>query len=399
MSKIRHCLGISVSNCCISSVLFCSKYFSTRRVSSFTKISNHTSKVSYQKYIKSLPLRFGGVYPFFSVISISVGDYQYLSTQTSPGEHALTEEDLNRILSEIEKNPILGKEACHCYIEKLSKSSNLLDAVRLLQSLRDKQVFLFPKTYNILLIAVGEGNHFELLSQIFKDLLISSNFLLGQDSYSNLAKAFLKSTDTVHILQLVKEVSELTFQGSATVMNRIISSFDKSGQIDTALLIFDHMKDLKCKPDTITFNTVLAILGRAGRVDELLHQFSSMKETNMVPDVVSYNTLITSLRKLGRMDLCLVFVQEMCERGLKPDLRTYTALIEGFGRLGHTEEALRLLGDMKTRGVCPSIYIYRGLISNLKKIGKFELAINLEAEINSSFSDLIGPKDFKRSYR
>ncbi|XP_026425147.1 pentatricopeptide repeat-containing protein At1g11900-like isoform X2 [Papaver somniferum] len=326
MSKIRHCLGISVSNCCISSVLFCSKYFSTRRVSSFTKISNHTSKVSYQKYIKSLPLRFGGVYPFFSVISISVGDYQYLSTQTSPGEHALTEEDLNRILSEIEKNPIL-------------------------------------------------------------------------DSYSNLAKAFLKSTDTVHILQLVKEVSELTFQGSATVMNRIISSFDKSGQIDTALLIFDHMKDLKCKPDTITFNTVLAILGRAGRVDELLHQFSSMKETNMVPDVVSYNTLITSLRKLGRMDLCLVFVQEMCERGLKPDLRTYTALIEGFGRLGHTEEALRLLGDMKTRGVCPSIYIYRGLISNLKKIGKFELAINLEAEINSSFSDLIGPKDFKRSYR
>ncbi|XP_026398778.1 pentatricopeptide repeat-containing protein At1g11900-like [Papaver somniferum] len=131
--------------------------------------------------------------------------------------------------------------------------------------------------------------------------------------------------------------------------------------IDTALLIFDHMKDLKCEPDTITFNTVLAILGRAGRVDEFLHQFSSMKETDMVPDIVSYNTLITSLRKLGRMDLCLVFLQEMCERGLKPDLLTYTALIEGFGRLGHTEEALRLFGDMKTRGVRPSIYIYRGL--------------------------------------
>ncbi|KAI3991271.1 hypothetical protein MKX01_034590 [Papaver californicum] len=399
MSKIRHCFGNSVSNCCISSVLLCTKYFSTRRISSFTKISNHATKITYQKCIKSIPLRFGGIYPFFSVVSNCIGDDKYLSTHTSPKQHALREEDLNRILSGIEKNPILGKETCHCYIEKLSKSSNLLDAVRLLQSLRDKQVFLFPKTYNILLIAVGEGNHFELLSQIFKDLLISSNFLLGQDSYSNLAKAFLKSTDTVPVLKLVKEVSELTFQRSATVINRIISSFDKSGQIDTALLIFDHMKDLKCKPDTITYNTILAILGRAGRVDELLHHFASMKETNMVPDIISYNTLITSLQKLGRMDMCLVFLQEMCDRGLKPDLRTYTALIEGFGRLGHAEEALRLLRDMKTRGVRPSIYIYRGLISNLKKIGKFELVINLEAEMNSSFSDLIGPEDFKRKYR
>ncbi|MCL7032691.1 hypothetical protein MKW94_013697 [Papaver nudicaule] len=386
-----------VSNCCIRRI--CSKYFSTRGISSFSKLSNHTSKIKYQKCVKSIPLRFGGIYPFFSVVSNYIGGYQYLSTQTSPKEHALTEDDLNRILSEIEKNPILGKETCHCYIEKLSKSSNLLDAVRLLQNLRDRQVFLFPKTYNILLIAVGEGNHFELLSQIFKDLLMSSNFLLGQDSYSNLAKAFLKSTDTVHILKLVKDVSELTFQTSTTVMNRIISSFDKSGQIDTALLIFDHMKDLNCKPDTITYNTVLAILGRAGRVDEMLHQFASMKESNMVPDIISYNTLITSLRKLGRMDLCLVFLQEMCGRGLKPDLRTYTALIEGFGRLGHTEEALRLLRDMKTSGVRPSIYIYRGLVNNLKKTGKFEQAISLEAEMNSSFSDLIGPKDFKGNYR
>ncbi|OVA02203.1 Pentatricopeptide repeat [Macleaya cordata] len=350
-------------------------------------------------YIESIPPRLGRIYPFFAVTSNCIGNYQLITTQASAEEQVLTEEDLNHILSEIENNPVFGRETCTCYIEKLSRSGNFLDAARLMQGLRDKQVFLSPNTYNILLVAAGEGNHFDLLSPIFKDLLLSCNFLLGQDSYSNLAKAFSKSTDTIPLLKIVREVSELTFPRSATVINRIISGFAKSGQIDKALLIFDHMKDLKCKPDLITYNTVLAILGRAGRVDELLLEFASMKEANIVPDIISYNTLLNSLRKMGRFNLCLVFLQEMGEIGLEPDLRTYTALIEGFGRSGRTEEALGLLDEMKRRGVRPSIYIYRALISNLKKIGKFELAMNLEAEMNSSISDLVGPKDFKRNYR
>ena len=112
----------------------------------------------------------------------------------------------------------------------------------------------------------------------------------------------------------------MIFPRSATVVNRIILAFAECGQIDNALLIFDHLKSLKCKPDLFTYNTVLGILGRVGCADEMLHEFAFMKEANVVLDIVSYNTLINSLRKLGKLDLCLVFLKEMEERGFKPDL-------------------------------------------------------------------------------
>ncbi|GAY35427.1 hypothetical protein CUMW_278430, partial [Citrus unshiu] len=87
---------------------------------------------------------------------------------------------------------------------------------------------------------------------------------------------------------------------------------------------------------------------------------------------------------------------EMGESGIKPDLLTYTALIDSFGRTGNIEESLRLFNDMKQQQIRPSIYVYRSLIDNLKKMGKVDLAMTIFEEMNSSLSDLAGPKDFKR---
>ncbi|KAK9285199.1 hypothetical protein L1049_024387 [Liquidambar formosana] len=348
--------------------------------------------------ITSIPIGVSWVWPLFSILSKSIGTFQLVSTQASPDEEEVTDEAFNQILSAIENDPISCREICSIYIDKLCKVGNLSTATRLLQSLRCKHIFLSPSAYNLLLAAAGEGNDIDLLSQTFKDLLTSRQSL-SSTSYLNLAKAFLKENDCVLLLKFVREISELTFPRSAIVVNRIIYAFAKCMQIDKALLIFDHMKSLKCKPDLITYNTVLEILGRAGRVDEMLHEFASMKEANMVPDIISYNTLINSLRKVGRLDLCLVFFREMGESGLEPDLRTYTALIESFGRLGNIEESLRLFSEMKQRRIRPSIYIYRSLINNLKKMGKLDLAMTFSEEMNSCLSDLVGPKDFKRKYR
>ncbi|XP_019055866.1 PREDICTED: pentatricopeptide repeat-containing protein At1g11900 isoform X2 [Nelumbo nucifera] len=332
---------------------------------------------------------------FDANLSRSSGNHRPVVTQVLPPDNQqMTDETFKMILATAENNPVSSREIYTVYVEKLCRGGELLDVARLLHHLRNKQLFLSAKTYNTLLRAAGEGNDFELLSQIFKDFLASCQ-TLSSISYFNLAKGLSKATDSVLLLDFIREVSELTFPRSATVINRIIYGFAEYKHIDKALLIFDQMKSLKFKPDVITYNTVLAMLGQAGRLDEMLHEFAAMKEAGMVPDIVSYNTLINSSRKVGRLDLCLMFLQEIVEKGLEPDLRTYTALIDSFGRLGNVEESLRLFTDMKRRSICPSIYVYRSLISNLKKAGKLELAINLSAEMNSRASDLVGPKDFK----
>lgn len=310
----------------------------------------------------------------------------------------VADEFFNQILSAIQNSPSSSKEICTTYIDKLCKAKNLSAAAKLLQSLRNKHIFLSSHAYNLLLATAGEVNDINFSMQIFKDFLLSFE-RISSNSYLVLAKTLAKSNDFVWLPGFVREVLELTFPRSVTIMNRIIFAFAEIRQVDKALMIFDHMKSLKCEPDLISYNTVLGILGRSNRVDEMLHEFASMKESNINPDIISYNTLLNSLRKVGRLDLCILFVKEMADRGVQPDLRTYTALIESFGKSGNVEESLRLFDEMKNKLIRPSIYIYRSLINNLKDIGKLELAMAFTKEMNAHLPDLVSSKDFKRKNR
>lgn len=304
---------------------------------------------------------------------------------------------LNEILAAIENSPRSATKFCTTHIEKLCRAGNLSAAARFLKSLHDKHIFISSNAYNVLLAAASEKNDIDLVSLVFVDAIGCSESL-PPSSYLHIAKAFAKTNDCIQLLRFIKDVAELTFP-SRTVLNRLIFAFAEFRQMDQALLIFDHLKSLKLKPDLITYNIVLDILGRFGRVDKMIHEFSSMKEAGISPDVISYNTLLNSLKKVGRVDMCAVYFKEMDESRIQPDLLTYTALIDCFGRSGNVEESLRLFSEMKeARQIRPSIYIYRSLINNLRKMGKMELAMSLLKEMNSCTpSDLASPEDFKRN--
>ncbi|XP_015583335.1 pentatricopeptide repeat-containing protein At1g11900 [Ricinus communis] len=325
-------------------------------------------------------------------------NYKLIATQASLNEDEVAEAYLNIILAAIQNAPSSIEEICTGYLHKLCNSGSLFVAVRLLQSLQNRNITLGPNAYNLVMEAAGEANKADIVSRVFKDLMMSCKSL-PSSSFINLARGFINTNDHVLLMKFVKEVLELAFPRSMVVINRIIFAFAECRQFDKALLIFDQIKDLEYKPDLITYNMVLHILGRAGRVDEMLYEFSSMKEAGIVPDFICYNTLLNQLQKAGRLDLCLVYIREMGESGIEADLLTYTALIQSFGKSGHIEESLRLFDDMKTRQIRPSIYIYRSLINTAKKMGKVELAMTLLEEMNASPPNLAGPNDFKRKRR
>ncbi|KAG2717199.1 hypothetical protein I3843_03G164900 [Carya illinoinensis] len=350
----------------------------------------------YNNCITSITVGFPLIWPFFAVINNFIGKYQLLATQASPNEEEVTDEVISHILSTIINARRPNGKVC-TVVNKLCESGNLSAAARILQSLRDKHIFPSPIAYNLLLVAASERHDIDILSQVFKDLLVSKGSL-SSSSYLKVAKAFTKTDDGVQLLRFIKEVSALT-SPSVTVLNRIIFAFAECGQVDKALLIYDLIKSLTCKPDLVTYNTIMDILGRAGRTDEMLYEFASMKEAGIVPDIISYNILLNNLRKVGRLDLCLAYFREMGENGIEPDLLTYTALIESFGRSGNIEESIRLFNKMKLMQIRPSIYLYRSIINNLKKMGKVELAMKYLEEMNSCLSELAGPNDFKRKKR
>lgn len=348
-------------------------------------------------YISSILVGVPYMWPHLMILNNTFGKYQSVTTQASSSEDEQTDEFVCQIISKLEISPKLASEISSTHIEKLCCDNKISAALILFQSLQDKHIFLEAKAYNLLLLAATKANNIRLVTQIFKDFVIS-NKPISAITYLNLAKAFKDIKDNDFLLNFISSVSNLTFP-SATVINRIIYAFDVCGQMEKALDIFTHMKSLKCKPDLITYNTVLGILGRVGRGDDMLQEFSTMKEAEIIPDIVSFNTLINTFRKLGRLDLCLAFLEEIRNRGLELDLRTCTALIDCFGHSGNIEESSRLLCEMKSKRIRPSIYVYRSLINNAKKLGKTELALMFLEEKNASIHNLLGPEDFKKKKR
>ncbi|XP_071691365.1 uncharacterized protein [Rutidosis leptorrhynchoides] len=321
-----------------------------------------------------------------------------LVTQASTEEEELVYRVLDEITSELKKRPSSIKKLCTNHIDELCKKRKLKAASKLLQLLRDKHAVYSLPDYNLLLAAASENNDTQIASIVFKDMLVN-HLLMNSTTYFNVAKAISKSNDLTFVPSFVKEISELVSTESVTVINRIIYAFSECGHVHNAMLVFDHMKSLKFKPDLVTYNTVMGILGKGGRIDEMLNLFVSMRNDDIAPDIFSYNTLLHSLRRVGRFDLCVVLANEMGKVGLQSDLITYTALIECLFKSGNIEESLRLFEDMKRRGVRPSIYVYRSLINNLKKLGKPELAQKFLEEMNECLEDLVGPKDFKKKSR
>ncbi|KAK6919501.1 LOW QUALITY PROTEIN: Pentacotripeptide-repeat region of PRORP, partial [Dillenia turbinata] len=318
------------------------------------------------------------IWPMFSILPESNGNCCSFATQAAPDKEEVTDEVLNQILLAIEDDSVSSRDICSNHIDKLCSAGNLSAIARILQSFREKNLFLLPKAYDDLLWIAGEGNDIGLVCQIFKDLLVSCKSMSAMP-FNILAKAFTNTNDSALLLRFIREVTDLTFSKSVTVE----TICPERRQIEKALLIFCDIKSLKCKPDLVTYDIILNILGRAGRVDELLDEFASMKEANIVPNIIMYNTVINSLQKVGRLDLCLAFYKEMDENGLEPDLRTCTALIESLCRSAKIEEALRLFEEMKLRGIRPSMYNYRSLIYNMKKFGKLESVIALLKEMDS----------------
>ncbi|KAL3647149.1 hypothetical protein CASFOL_008117 [Castilleja foliolosa] len=348
--------------------------------------------VLVQGFVKFIPIRVCRVCSL-AVPSNSIGNRLSLSTHVSFEEN--TVELLNQILAADNNNSSISREEiCINYIHNLCATGNLLAAARLPENLRGKHIYLSPRAYNYLLEAADRKNDIDMLSQVFKDLLLNCGSI-SLNSYLVVARAIGKHKDEVMLLNFIREVCDLELNRIDIVLNRLIFALAKCGYVESGLLVVDHMRGLKCKPDLFTYNTVLAILGRLGRVDDMLRVFECMKSVGLILDIVTYNTVLNSLRKMGRLDLCLLYFKEMGEKGIRPDSITYKALVESLGRSGHIDEALKLFDEMKCRGIGPSVHIYRALIFSLKKMGKTELALKFSVEMNKLLRESVVPRDFR----
>ncbi|CAM8906546.1 unnamed protein product [Rhodiola kirilowii] len=179
---------------------------------------------------------------------------------------------------------------------------------------------------------------------------------------------------------------------SVTDLNKMISSYVRSGDFDSALRLFNETPF----KTTVTWNSILAWYAkRRGKLKDAQKLFDRIPE----PDVVSYNTMLACYLRDSGIEVAGEFFDKMTVK----DVASWNTMVTGFVRSGRMREARGLFdvmpekncvswsamvagyveaGDLENAEKCflaapKSVVAWTAMISGYMKFGKVDLAEKL----------------------
>ncbi|KAM1359756.1 hypothetical protein FF2_046022 [Malus domestica] len=170
--------------------------------------------------------------------------------------------------------------------------------------------------------------------------------------------------------------------------NALISALGKLGHDDSAIRLFDEMKDNGLHPTAKIYSTLLAIffkLGKEGRIEDAIKIFNEMSSLHCTLNMVTYNTVIKVLfESRAPASEATTWFEKMKVNGIVPSSFTYSILIDGFCKTNRVENALLLLEEMDEKGfpLCPAAYC--SLINSLGKAKQYKAANELFQELKEN---------------
>ncbi|XP_057853782.1 pentatricopeptide repeat-containing protein At3g12770-like [Cryptomeria japonica] len=128
------------------------------------------------------------------------------------------------------------------------------------------------------------------------------------------------------------------FATSTIFHNKLIHMYVKSGSLEDARKVFDHMKDR----DTISWNTIIAAYRRHGFPDEAVTLFHHMEETGFQPDRFTFASVFPACAQMGAFEQGMNIHKGIKDRGILADDVVATALVDMYAKCGNIDKAREL---------------------------------------------------------
>ncbi|VFR02593.1 unnamed protein product [Cuscuta campestris] len=240
-------------------------------------------------------------------------------------------------------------------------------------------------TYNaVILMLMQEGQH-QMVHEIYKEMCHEGNCFPDSVTYTALISALTKLGQDDSALRLFDEMKESGLHPTVKIYTTLLGVYFKKNRAEEALGLVDEMKGNGCAPTVYTYTELIKGLGKAGRTEEAYSIFLNvLREDNVKPDVVLVNNVINILAKAGRHDDALKLFEEM-ESSLNcvPNVVTYNTVIKSlFQSKSHVPEALSWFERMKACNIAPSSFTYSIFIDGYCKTNRVEKALMLLEEMD-----------------
>ncbi|CAN6482603.1 unnamed protein product [Victoria cruziana] len=171
----------------------------------------------------------------------------------------------------------------------------------------------------------------------------------------------LKACASVAALDLSKGFHAYVLKsglGGAYITSSVIDVYAKSGDMDSAKLMFD----LSARDgDPIVFNSMITAFAQHGLIDEASEALEGMQMLNLQPNHVAFVSILSACSRMGRVDQGQKLFESVHHAyGTAVSQKIYCCLVDLLARSGHIEEAKEVIDKMPYE---PWPSIWRSLLS------------------------------------
>nr|AYM00910.1 pentatricopeptide repeat protein [Salvia miltiorrhiza] len=154
----------------------------------------------------------------------------------------------------------------------------------------------------------------------------------------------------------------------ATVNNGLMDMYGKSGNLDSAVKLFDSMR----RKDLFSWSIMISGLALHGKGRDALVVFDSMVKSGLLPNEVTYLSVLSACSHAGLVtEGERLFERFVNGYNMKPSIEHYGCMVDLFVRAGLLEKALWLVERMPMK---PDAVIWKSLLAACLQHGNFELA-------------------------
>ena len=108
----------------------------------------------------------------------------------------------------------------------------------------------------------------------------------------------------------------------------MISAFEKGGQWQRALALFQTMPGEKVVPNDFVYNAIISAFEKGGEWQRALALFQTMPEQRLVPDVVSFGSVINAFARDDQWQQSLAMLSLMVDLQVERNIVIYNAVFD-----------------------------------------------------------------------